>query len=211
MKKLIREQEVARAAKETKRIFIDKDTIITPSAKDLARATGVRFEIPAANSADALSLQIKDIFPVKVVAIASDHGGFEMKKELLPFLRKLGYVTHDLGPAGPESCDYPDYAFKVAELVASGKVDRGIMIDSVGLGSAMAANRIPGVLAAKCNNAFEAQSAREHNYANYLTFGAKMIGIEIAKDIVKTFLETKGGAERHQRRIQRILNYKSKL
>ena len=80
------------------------------------------------------------------------------------------------------------------------------MIGSVGIGSAMAANRVKGVLAAKCNNTFEARSAREHNYANLLTLGAKIIGSEMAKSIVKTFLETPGGAERHQRRVSKILD-----
>ena len=91
-------------------------------------------------------------------------------------------------------------------MKCSGEADCGIMIDSVGIGSAMAANRVKGVLAAKCNNAFEARSAREHNYANVLTLGSKMIGIEIIKDIVSAFLNTKGGAERHQKRIKKILH-----
>ena len=125
---------------------------------------------------------------------------------LLPYLRKLGYIAHDLGPASDTACDYPDFAFKVAEAVAAEKADKGIMIDSVGIGSAMAANRVPGVLAAKCNNAFEAASAREHNYANVLTLGAKIIGSEMAKSIVKTFLETAGGADRHKKRIKKILD-----
>ena len=215
MKRLIREEDIRKAAGYIRRIFVDKNTIITPAARDLAKELGVQFEynpkaVGASSLKNADTQILKDIFPVKVVAIASDHGGFAMKQQLIPYLRELGYITHDLGPDSDKACDYPDYALLVAERVAEGRVDRGIMIDSVGIGSAMAANRVKGVLAAKCNNAFEARSAREHNYANYLTFGAKMIGIEIAKDIVKTFLETKGGAERHQKRVKKILDYERK-
>ena len=130
-----------------------------------------------------------------------------MKEELKSYLRNMEYIVHDFGPMSSDPCDYPDYAIEVAQAVACGKVDRGIMIDSVGIGSAMAANKVKGVLAAKCNNSFEAHSCREHNYANVLTLGAKIIGIEIAKEIVKIFLETSGGAKRHQDRIQKILDY----
>jgi ribose 5-phosphate isomerase B len=211
MKKVIVEADVRKAARDTKYILIDDRTVITPAAADLAKEKGVIFE--KARQTDAGSLLMEqgpNQAPVHSVALASDHGGFDMKKELIPYIEKLGYKVHDLGPANDQACDYPDYAFKVAEMVSTGKVDRGIMIDSVGIGSAMAANRVKGVLAAKCNNAFEARSSREHNYANYLTFGAKIIGIEIAKEIIKVFLETPGGALRHQRRIEKILNYPPK-
>lgn len=211
MKKVIVEADVRKAARDTKYILIDDRTVITPAAADLAKEKGVIFE--KARQTDVGSLLMEqgpNQAPVHSVAIASDHGGFDMKKELIPYIEKLGFKVHDLGPANDQACDYPDYAFKVAEMVSTGKVDRGIMIDSVGIGSAMAANRVKGVLAAKCNNAFEARSSREHNYANYLTFGAKIIGIEIAKELIKVFLETPGGALRHQKRIEKILNYPPK-
>jgi ribose 5-phosphate isomerase B len=95
-------------------------------------------------------------------------------------------------------------------MVAGGKADCGIIIDSVGVGSAIAANKVPGILAAKCNNSAEAKSAREHNYANVLTLGSKIIGITNAQDIVLSFLNTKGGEERHQKRIAKILNYENR-
>lgn len=211
MKKVIVEADVRKAARDTKYILIDDRTVITPAAADLAKEKGVIFE--KAKNTDAGSLLMEqgpNQAPVRTVAIASDHGGFDMKTKLIPYIEKLGYNVHDLGPTNDQASDYPDYAFKVAEMVSSGKVDRGIMIDSVGIGSAMAANRVQGVLAAKCNNAFEARSSREHNYANYLTFGAKIIGIDIAKEIIKIFLETPGGAIRHQKRIEKILNYPNK-
>ena len=211
MKKVVVEADVRKAVRDTKYILINERTVITPSAADFAKEKGVVFEMDKQTDAGSLMMeQGENQSPVQTIAIASDHGGFAMKAELIPYIEKLGYKIHDLGPANDKACDYPEYAFKVAEMVSNGKVDRGIMIDSVGIGSAMAANRVKGVLAAKCNNAFEARSSREHNYANYLTFGAKMIGIEIAKDIVKVFLETPGGALRHQKRVEKILEYPQK-
>ena len=211
MKRIINEDEVRAAAKSTKIIFLDDQSIVTPAAADLAKEKGVILE-PMAGTPGQQSLpgRLQDHFPVRKVAIASDHGGFTMKEELKPFIEQLGFTVIDLGTNTPNPCDYPDFAFQVAELVAQNKVQRGIMIDSVGIGSAMAANRVKGVLAAKCNNAYEARSSREHNYANVLTMGAKMIGIEIARDIVKVFLQTPGGAERHQKRVEKILAYKPK-
>ncbi len=131
-----------------------------------------------------------------------------MKQVLIPFLKDMDYTINDLGPDSDAACDYPDYAFTAAKMVAGGMADCAIMLDSVGIGSAMAANRVKGILAAKCNNSFEARSSREHNYANYLTLGAKMVGIEIAKDIIKNFLQTPGGAERHKKRVEKITSYK---
>jgi len=211
MKRIINEDEVRAAAKSTKIIFLDDQSIVTPAAADLAKEKGVIFE-PMAGTPEQQSSpgHVQDHFPVRKVAIASDHGGFTMKEELKPFIEQLGLTVLDLGTNTPNPCDYPDFAFPVAELVAQNKVQRGIIIDSVGIGSAMASNRVKGVLAAKCNNAYEARSSREHNYANVLTMGAKMIGIEIAKDIVKVFLQTPGGAERHQKRVEKILSYKPK-
>lgn len=205
IKKLIREADVVAAAKSYKFILIDDQMVITPSAKDAAKELGVEFR-RSLQPVSSKKPQAEDIFPVKVVGIGADHGGFELKGILISFIREKGLIVHDFGTTSNESCDYPNFAIAVAQAVAEKKIDCGIMIDSVGIGSAMAANRVHGVLAAKCNNAFEARSAREHNYANYLTMGGKIIGVEIAKEIVSVFLETPGGAERHQQRIQTILN-----
>jgi ribose 5-phosphate isomerase B len=208
MKKLIHEKQVLAAAKSNKIITIDDNTIITPTALDTARGLGVQFEkITQATAVNEDQKHPLDTFPVKTVAIAADHGGFSMKEELKGYLKDLGYIVHDLGPSNSDPCDYPDYAFEAARKVADGKADRAVMIDSVGIGSAMAANKVKGVLAAKCNNGYEARSSREHNYANMLTLGSKIIGIEIAKEIVKIFLETPVGAERHQLRVQKILDF----
>lgn len=208
MKKLLQESEIIAAAKLSKVVYLDKNTIITPLAKDTARELGVQFKDygdqgPAAVS--NTSGKNQESWPVKKIAIAADHGGYYLKEEIKEFLRKMNYSVTDLGPLNADPCDYPDYAVQVAKMVSGGDAERGIMIDSVGIGSSMAANRVPGVLAAKCNNSFEARSCREHNYANVLTMGSKIIGNEVAKEIVKVFLETPGGAERHKRRIDKIL------
>ncbi len=208
MKKLLRELEIIKAAKLNKVVFIDKNTIITPLAKDTARELGVEikeYRNAGTGVADNVSEKFPESWPVKKIAIAADHGGYYLKEEIKEYLRKLDYTVSDLGPLNADPCDYPDYAVQVARMVSSGEAERGIMIDSVGIGSSMAANRVRGVLAAKCNNAFEARSCREHNYANVLTMGSKVIGSEVAKEIVKIFLETPGGAERHKRRIDKIL------
>ncbi len=208
MKKIVTEKLVEEAAKAKRKIFIDKNTIITPLAQDRARTLNVQFtSVPQAANPEATNGMSE---PVEKIVIGADHGGFYLKEEIKAFLKSQNYVVLDVGTQNTEACDYPDFAFQVAEFVAQGKAQRGIMIDSVGIGSAMAANRVPGVLAAKCNTVVEAQSAREHNYANVLTLGAKIIGINMALEIVKAFLNTAEGAERHKKRIEKILSYSPK-
>ncbi|MDI6802911.1 MAG: ribose 5-phosphate isomerase B [Bacteroidota bacterium] len=139
-----------------------------------------------------------------MIAIGSDHGGFSMKEQLKPFIADMGYTIKDMGTTSEEACDYPDYAFAVAKLVSSGDADRGIMIDAVGVASAMVANKLPGVRAAACQNEFAARSSREHNDANLLTLGGRIIGIELAKTIVKAWLVTEFAGGRHQKRVDKI-------
>ncbi|RMH65855.1 MAG: RpiB/LacA/LacB family sugar-phosphate isomerase [Calditrichaeota bacterium] len=207
MKKLIGEEAIRRAATEGRSVRVDAHTVITPAARDLAAQLGVVFEESAATGGCAHEPRIFANHTPRKIAIAADHGGFYLKEELKDYLRGKNFMVTDLGPENAQPCDYPDFAFKVALKVSEGEADAGIMIDSVGIGSAMAANRVPGVLAAKCNNVTEARSAREHNYANYLTLGSKIIGVTAAKEICDAFLNTPGGAERHRKRIAKILNH----
>jgi ribose 5-phosphate isomerase B len=207
LKSLIREEDIREAHRNNQQLKITKDTVITPGAKDLAKELSIDLSVQANASPLKAKTYFQDSWPFAKIAIASDHGGFYMKEDLKSFLRDKGKMVVDLGPANAKACDYPDYAFKVAQKVSDKSVNCGIVIDSIGIGSAMAANKVVGVLAAKCNNATEAKSAREHNFANILTLGSKIIGITAAQDIVMAFLETKGGAERHQNRIFKILNY----
>jgi ribose 5-phosphate isomerase B len=140
----------------------------------------------------------------KTVAIGADHGGFALKAILVKHLRDRGYAVTDCGTNGPDAVDYPDFAHVVARLVSTGACAGGIVIDGAGIGSAMAANKVPGVRAANAHDTSMARNAREHNYANVLTLGARMIGEGLALEIVDTFLATPWGAERHGRRVAKI-------
>jgi len=140
----------------------------------------------------------------RTVAIGADHGGFALKAVLAKHLTDAGYGVTDCGTSGPDAVDYPDFAHVVARLVASGACATGIVIDGAGIGSAMAANKVPGVRAANAHDTSMARNAREHNYANVLTLGARMIGEGLALEIVDTFLATSWGAERHGARVAKI-------
>jgi len=145
----------------------------------------------------------------KTIAIGADHGGFPLKETLKGFLSEAGYQVIDCGTSSTESVDYPDFAQTVAQLVASGKAWRGIMIDGAGIGSCMAANKVHGVRAAMCYDHATASNSREHNNANLLTLGAGLIGPSLAKQIVTTFLETEFGGGRHARRVDKIMAIES--
>jgi ribose 5-phosphate isomerase B len=138
------------------------------------------------------------------VALASDHGGYELKEIIRKYLEKeLQAEVIDFGTNSTEPVDYPDFAFLVASAVADKKVDRGIMIDGVGVASSMVANKLPGIRSAVCNDLFSASSSRAHNNANVLTMGARIIGCGLAKEIVKVWLNTDFEA-RHQTRVDKI-------
>jgi ribose 5-phosphate isomerase B len=140
----------------------------------------------------------------KVVAIGSDHGGFELKETLKADLSGMGLDISDVGTFSKAAVDYPDYAHEVAKLVSSGKAWRGIMIDGAGIGSCIVANKVPGVRAGMAYDYSSAVNSREHNDANVLTLGAGLVGVNLAKQIVKTWLSTEFGGERHARRVEKI-------
>lgn len=141
----------------------------------------------------------------KNIAIGADHGGFAMKQDLVSYLSELGYSANDCGAHSTDPVDYPDVAYAVAKLVSDGAAHRGIIIDGAGIGSAMVANKVPGVRSALCYDLSTARNAREHNDANVLTLGARLIGPGLARDIVKTFLETDCTEERHKKRVAKIM------
>jgi ribose 5-phosphate isomerase B len=175
-------------------------SLVTPLARQVAMERGVTFtpatsDIAADQSAYA---------PGRVVAIGCDHGGFEMKEQLKTYLVEMGYHPMDCGTHSKESVDYPDFAFAVARQVADGSAFRGIIIDGAGIGSCMAANKIPGVRAAMCYDQATAVNSREHNNANVLTLGAGLIGHNLARQIVNTWLKTDFGGGRHGRRVNKI-------
>ena len=138
------------------------------------------------------------------IAIGADHGGFELKTGLSAWLREQGHEIYDVGTSSNEAVDYPVYARKVAETVASGAAQRGIMIDGAGIGSCMTANKVPGIRAAMAYDLSSASNGREHNDANVLTLGAGLIGANLARQIVHTFLTTDCTAERHLKRVAMI-------
>lgn len=146
------------------------------------------------------------------VIIGSDHGGFEMKEEIKKFLEEQGIHVHDYGTYSTQSVDYPDVALLVAEAVAKelhlGTL--GIMIDGAGVASAICCNKVTGIRAACCNDVFTARNAREHNDANVLTFGGRVIGTGVAKEIVKLFVCTKFAGGRHSRRVEKMMQIEGK-
>ncbi|MCP4361581.1 MAG: ribose 5-phosphate isomerase B [Chloroflexi bacterium] len=140
------------------------------------------------------------------VALGADHGGYALKEQIKLMLETadLGYTVIDCGTHSNESVDYPDYAYAAAQLVADGRAWRGIIIDGAGIGSCMTANKVPGVRAAMCYDQATVVNSREHNNANVLTLGAGLIGPNLARQIVNTWLTTEFGGGRHARRVNKI-------
>jgi ribose 5-phosphate isomerase B len=141
----------------------------------------------------------------QAVAIGADHGGYELKEALKGYVGELGYAIVDCGTNSTTAVDYPDFALAVAQLVAQGRAWRGIVVDGAGIGSCMAANKVPGVRASMCYDQATAVNSREHNDANVLTLGAGLIGPNLARQIVKAWLETPFGGGRHARRVDKIM------
>ena len=140
----------------------------------------------------------------KPIAIASDHAGYVLKQILVEELGALGYEALDLGTDGPDSVDYPDFGDALAKAIAEGRAERGVLVCGSGLGIAMAANRHAGVRAAPCHDETSARLTREHNDANVLALGARLVGVEVAKDCLRTFLKTEFEGGRHARRVAKL-------
>jgi len=174
-------------------------SIVTPSARDLARERGVCLvELPA----NQISILAR---PDQTVAIGSDHGGFAMKKILLPLLEELGLSARDVGVFEEKPADYPDIALMVTVLVAEGRTSRGIILDGAGIGSCMAANKVRGIRAAVCWDVASARNSREHNNANVLTLGGRLLTDSQAETIVRTWLSTPFAGGRHEGRIAKMM------
>lgn len=138
------------------------------------------------------------------IALAADHAGYLMKDELADWLREQGHEVSDLGTNGPESVDYPRFGKRIAEAVANGQVDRGIAVCGSGIGISIAVNRNPRCRCARVDDPLSAQLAREHNDANVLALGARLIGSDMAKACVAAFLDTDFAGGRHQRRVDQL-------
>jgi ribose 5-phosphate isomerase B len=203
-RRVVTEEEV-RATPEGTTILVPADALITPLARTLAQERRVTISQQPAPGGPPVGAPLPSPWS-RVVALGADHGGFELKEDLKTYLKELGYRIQDVGTSSTQPVDYPDFALAVAQAVASGQAWRGIMVDGVGIGSCMAANKVPGVRAAMCYDLATAKNSREHNDANVLTLGGRLIAKDLARQIVKTFLETPVGEERHQKRVQKIVD-----
>jgi ribose 5-phosphate isomerase B len=181
--------------------LLPRGAIVTELAREEARRRGItiRFEESKVASAEA-----GDPTGSRVVAIGADHGGFDLKKELCEYVAQWGYKVLDLGTSSREAVDYPDLAEAVANAVARGDAWRGIVIDTAGIGSSIAANKVPGARAALCYDRATARNSREHNDANILSLGAHLIPAEVAREVVAVWLKTPFAGGRHQRRVDKI-------
>lgn len=145
------------------------------------------------------------------IAIGCDHAGVELKKEIISLLSELGIEYSDYGTKGIESVDYPDFGEKVAEAVSSGKIEKGILICGTGIGMSIVANKFPHIRASLCNDLFTAKMSRLHNDANILVIGGRIVGKDLAKEIVKTWVSTPFEGKRHHLRLKKITKIEERL
>jgi len=195
MKQVITAQDVPASGE----LRVSIGAIITPSAYETAAGRGVRIVETPDDQLSALAA------PQQTIAIGSDHGGFRLKEVLKPLIERMGLTPRDVGVHDETPADYPDIAEKVAGLVASGSATRGVIIDGAGIGSCMAANKVPGIRAALCYDRASARNGREHNDSNVLTLGARLLTESQAEDVLRTWLETPFAGGRHQARVDKIM------
>jgi ribose 5-phosphate isomerase B len=174
---------------------IGEDARLTPLAADIVREKRIELVRRAARRGSKAS---------KLVAVGADHGGFKMKEDLKGFLNELGHRVQDFGTNSEDAVDYPDFAHAVAQAVANGTSDVGIVIDGAGVGSAMTANKVPGVRAAACYSVAVARNSREHNGANVLSLGSNTINDKEMREIVAAWLSTELTEDRHRKRVAKI-------
>ncbi len=201
MRAVITERDIPASGK----LQIAAGAIVTPSARDLARERGVELvEVQPDQLRGAAP-------PEKTIALGSDHGGFAMKRALLPVFEEFGLVVTDVGVHEEKPVDYPDIARQVAELVSKGAAARGVIIDGAGIGSAIVANKFKGIRAALCYDKASARNSREHNDSNVLTLGGRLLTPTQAEDVLRTWLATPFGGGRHAARVQKIIDIEREL
>jgi ribose 5-phosphate isomerase B len=193
--KLVITEDDVRGLERGAVLRIAESARLTPLAADIVSERGIELvrRVPRRGSKE-----------VKTIAVGADHGGFPMKEELKGFLAELGHRVHDFGTNSENAVDYPDFAHAVARAVSDGSADVGVVIDGAGVGSAMTANKVPGVRAAACYSVEVAKNSREHNGANVLTLGSKTITSAQMRDIVRAWLGTDLTEERHRKRVGKI-------
>ncbi len=176
-------------------VVVSPEALITPLARDEAARRNISFRVVEEKAGAAGG---------GIVAIGADHGGYELKEHLKGHLRDWGYTVLDCGTDSAAPVDYPDFAEAVANAVVRGDAWRGVVMDSAGIGSAIAANKVPGARAALCYDRATARNSREHNDANLLSLGARMTPAEVAREILAVWLETPFAGGRHARRVDKI-------
>ncbi|MFN2598359.1 MAG: ribose 5-phosphate isomerase B [Pyrinomonadaceae bacterium] len=193
-KSVITETDV-RGLEEGARLRVSEGARLTPLAADIVRER--RIELVRRTPRRGSRAR-------KLVAVGADHGGYQMKEELKSLLAELGHRVHDFGTNSTDAVDYPDFAHSVARAVSEGNADVGIIVDGAGVGSAMTANKVPGVRAAACYSVKVAVNSREHNDANVLTLGSGTISADEMREIVRAWLATEITEERHRKRVAKI-------
>ena len=193
--KLVITEDDVRGLEQGAILRIAENAKLTPLAADIVNERGIEIvrRIPRSGSKQQ-----------KTIAVGADHGGYAMKEELKALLSELGHRVHDFGTNSESAVDYPDFAHAVARAVADGSAEVGIMIDGAGVGSAMTANKVPGVRAAACYSVDVARNSREHNDANVLTLGSKTISSAEMREIVRAWLSTDLTEDRHRKRVRKI-------
>lgn len=193
--KLVITEDDVRGLERGAVLRISENARLTPLAADIVNERGIELTRRVSRSG---------LKQVKTVAVGADHGGYAMKEELKKFLTDLGHRVHDFGTNSDSAVDYPDFAHAVARAVSDGSAEVGIVIDGAGVGSAMTANKVPGVRAAACYSEEVARNSREHNGANVLTLGSKTITNDQMRDIVRAWLSTDLTEDRHRKRVGKI-------
>jgi ribose 5-phosphate isomerase B len=193
--KIVITEDDVRGLEEGAVLRIGETARLTPLAADIVKEKKIQLVRRTSRRGSKTS---------KLVAVGADHGGFKMKEELKVLLEQLGHRVHDFGTNSEEAVDYPDFAHAVARAVADGTSDVGIIIDGAGVGSAITANKVPGVRAAACYSVAVARNSREHNDANVLTLGSKAVSSAEMREIVKAWLGTELSEDRHRRRVAKI-------
>lgn len=206
----ISSESTATTDESSKTVITEDDVRDLADGSILRIAEGARLTPLAADIVSEKTIEIVRRVPrrgsqaSRLIAVGADHGGFKMKEELKAFLHGLGHQVHDFGTNSEDPVDYPDLAYAVARSVAEGTADLGIVIDGAGVGSAMTANKVPGVRAAACYSVAVAKNSREHNGANVLTLGSTTISSAEMREIVQAWLATEMGEERHRKRVGKI-------
>jgi ribose 5-phosphate isomerase B len=193
--KMVITEDDVRGLEEGARLRIAEGARLTPLAADIVRERGIELVRRAQRRGSRAS---------KSVAVGADHGGYAMKEALKTFLVELGHRVRDYGTDSEDAVDYPDFAHAVARAVADTQADLGIIIDGAGVGSAITANKVPGVRAAACYTVALARNSREHNDANVLTLGSKTVTVAEMREIVSAWISTEMSEDRHRKRVAKI-------